>query len=767
MIFAILSGFLTAIILSLFGQAFKSRISIILALIPFGLFVYFLSLALQLPTGGSYMVQYKWVPQLGINLSFHADGLALLFALMISGVGTLVFVYTSYYLKGHVYLDRFYAYLSMFMSAMLGLVFSDNLITLFIFWELTSISSFFLIGFNNQDSASRKSALTALGITGMGGLFLLAAAIMLGFAGGDYSIAAVLASGLDIHNHALYVPIIIFIMLAAFTKSAQFPFHFWLPGAMKAPTPVSTYLHSATMVKAGIYLLLRMSPILGGHHYWNTPLYIIGGITMLYAAIHCLFRTDLKGILAYSTIAALGIMTFLIGLGTAQATLAVLCFIIVHALYKAALFLITGIIDHQTGTRDVSKLAGLGRIMIPVAVAGVIAAVSNAGIPPSIGFLGKDLIYEAALAFPFVPWLFVGALVITNVLLLYAGFLAGIKPFAGTLPTGLKNIQAPSALLYVPALLLGAGSLIFGIFPQLAEGSIIKPAMISMRYADFGFHLKLWHGFNTVLLLSALTIGAGLGLYFALAPDKQKESFIARFDKLSPKYIIENIAMAFQQLAKRYTKVLQHGYLRKYVFLILVFFILLIGYQVIFKLNFELYFPELLKLTIYEVAIITIMFVAIIFTISTSSRLTAVAAMGVVGFAMCLLFVFYSAPDLAMTQFLIDTLTVILFVLVLYKLPKYLQLSETKTKIRDGLMAMSVGILITLIALAVLDEPDNSQIGDYYAENAYILAKGKNVVNVILVDYRGMDTLVEIIVLSIAAIGVFGLLKLRLGKRDI
>src|SRR5690606_1127041 len=330
--------------------------------------------------GTNVMQHLPWVPTLGVNFDFRLDGLSLLFALLITGIGTAIFFYGRSYLKGHVYFDRFFAYLLLFMSAMLGLVLANNILTLFVFWELTSISSFFLIGFNNDSAESRKSAITALSITGMGGFFLLAGLIALGQAAGTYSIQQLLESSTSIVEHSHYPLILVLIFIGAFTKSAQFPFHFWLPGAMKAPTPVSAYLHSATMVKAGIFLLARMPPILGGTAEWSNTLMIIGGFTMLYAAIHSLFRTDLTAILAYSTISALGILTFLIGLGTKEALIAMSTFIVVHALYKAALFLITGIIDHETGTRNLLELGGLRKVLKPVYIAGSLAALSSAGL---------------------------------------------------------------------------------------------------------------------------------------------------------------------------------------------------------------------------------------------------------------------------------------------------------------------------------------------------------------------------------------------------
>ena len=764
MLIAILSSFILSAILFFVGKFIKGKWSLMLTILPLFLFVYFFFLLSQGKEAYSFI--YEWVPALGVDLVFRVDGLSLLFALMITGVGALVFAYTANYLKGHHYLDRFYAYLSIFMGAMLGLVFSDNLITLFIFWELTSISSFFLIGFNNQDSAARKSALMALGITGMGGLALLAAALLIGHVNGTYSIQALISDGSLLMESSLLVPIILLIFLAAFTKSAQFPFHFWLPGAMKAPTPVSTYLHSATMVKAGIYLLLRFSPAFGEVALWNNTLLVVGGITMLYAAIQTLFHTDLKSILAYSTISALGILTFLIGMGTEAAILAALTFIIVHALYKAALFLITGIIDHETGSRDASKLAGLGKFMLPVAIAGGIAALSNSGIPPTVGFLGKDLIYEAALGQTFLSAVFTAALVITNILLLYAGFVVGIKPFFGRTPPEFKKVKLPSPLLYIPPIILAVGSLAFGLFPSLLQNGILNSAQLAVVGSEIKSTLKLWHGFNLILLLSSITIGSGLLLYFLMSPTDSKLKFINKFKGISPKTIVEKLANLFAKLAGFYSNTLQNGYLRTYILIIMLYFIALIGYPMFSNIILELDYSELLKLTIYEVSIMAIMVISILVIVSTKSRLTTIVAMGVVGYSMCLLFVFYSAPDLAMTQFLIDTLTVILFVLVLYKLPLYLNLTGKRVKFRDGLVAISFGIIITFLALMVLNEPAQKEVGDFYASNAYTLAKGKNVVNVILVDFRGIDTFVEIIVLSIAAIGVFGLMKLHIRRKS-
>ena len=760
MLISILICFLFSLAMPLVGSWMKTDVRRFLPLLlPAGIFIYFVSMG-----EGVQTESVDWLPQLGISLSLYLDGLSRLFALIISGIGFLVFAYSAEYLKGHPYLDRFYGYLSLFMGAMLGLVLSENLISLFIFWELTSISSFFLIGFNNESAASRQSALTALTITGLGGLSLLAAALLIGHVGGTYSITELLSSVEVLQAHALYLPIVLLVFGAAFTKSAQFPFHFWLPGAMKAPTPVSTYLHSATMVKAGVYLLLRMSPLLGGTDLWQNSLLLVGGITMLYAAFHSIFRTDMKGILAYSTIAALGLLVFLIGIGTPTALLAAGTFILVHALYKATLFLITGVVDHETGSRDVLKLGGLRKVLLPVAVAGLFAAISNAGMPPSFGFVGKDLIYEASLHLPGIGSWLTAALILTNVLLLYAGFLVGIKPFIGPLPEAYAKVHLPSFWLWGPPLLLGSLSILFGLWPalpsQLANASLL--ALTGAAAAP----LKLWHGFNTIFGLSMLTLGSGLLLWFLLKPGYRAGERLARLDRIAPQHLLTQLAKGFGMFAVVWTNFFQHGYLRYYIMTIILVLSIGMGYRLLSGYSLNTNFHPLLELSFYEVSIVLIMLVSILFAVFSRSRLAAVAGLGVVGYAICLLFVFYSAPDLAMTQFTIDTLTVILFVLVLYRLPRYLPISDGPTIARDWLVALSFGGLITLIALLVLEQPMDREVADFYAANAYVLAKGKNVVNVILVDFRGLDTLVEITVLCIAALGVYGLLKLRLKANE-
>lgn len=764
----ILTGIFFALLILIFGKFIKTKLSYLLPIFPGILFLYFAQYIPTVINNNIIHSHTSWVPSYGVNLNFRLDGLSLLFSLLITGIGTLIFIYASKYMRGVKYADRFFAYLCIFMSAMLGIVLSENLISLFLFWELTSISSFFLIGFNNEQEKSRKNAQLALAITGLGGFFLLCAFIIIGNIVGSYEISDMLNSSEFLKNSLIYPILIACIFIGAFTKSAQFPFHFWLPGAMSAPTPVSAYLHSATMVKAGIYLIARFTPTLGFHPYWNGTLLIVGAITLMYAALNSLYKTDLKAVLAYSTIAALGMLFLLFGIGTDYAILAAITFILIHAFYKAALFMIVGIIDHEAHTRDITVISGLRKVMPAVAITAALAAFSNAGLPLTFGFIGKDLIYEATLNHPNlalqIPITIL--VVIANIILLYAGFQAGVKPFIGKLPSKFEKITKPNWRLWFPAFLLAIAGIFYGIFPQIIDNILIKSAFNSVYKLAYSVDLKLWHGINLVLLLSVITLVAGVILFYFRKQSHAKEDAVAKLAFLSPLKITENIALLTKKFAMTYTKMMHNGYLRAYLITIIVFFIGIVGYKFFTDVEFIWDNPQLTSIRFYEIIVFSIITIAILITVSTSSRLTAIVSLSVIGLCICLIYVFYGAPDLAMTQFIIDTLTVVLFVLVLFKLPPFLKFNNKKIQIRDAIISSAFGILIALITLQALLSPADKAISKYYAENAYLMAKGKNVVNVILVDFRGFDTMIETIVLSIAAIGVYSLLKLQVKSSE-
>ncbi|MBL1407763.1 hydrogen gas-evolving membrane-bound hydrogenase subunit E [Sphingobacterium faecale] len=767
MLLTILSGLFSSCLIVFAGKHLKSRWSFLLPILPALLFIFF---AIQTPwiASGEQLVQhFDWVPSLGVNFDLKLDGLSLLFALLITGIGTAIFTYARSYLKGHIYFDRFFGYLFLFMSAMLGVVLSDNIILLFIFWELTSISSFFLIGFNNDNAESRKSALTALSITGLGGFFLLAALILAANITGTFSISTMIANRSLILDHDLYPLVISLLFIGAFTKSAQFPFHFWLPGAMKAPTPVSAYLHSATMVKAGIYVLARFTPVLGGTDYWNYTLMVVGGVTMLYAAIHALFRIDLKGILAYSTISALGILTFLIGIGTQDAFIAAMVFLLAHALYKATLFMVTGIIDHETGTRDTTVLAGLKKVMPPVALAALLAALSSAGLPFTFGFIGKDLIYEATLHSPLDDyiWVLTALAIVTNIGLVAAGFMAGIKPFVGKLPAHLAHVHLPAKSLWIPPLILAFLGVVFGMFPSFAGDYLSIPAAGSLTASFFAKHLQIWH-FNIILVLSITTLFLGTLVYIINKPSIARLNKLTKFDNISPQRIITGYANDIVRFATWFTNLFHNGYLRSYHLKIILFAEALLAYKLWVSGPIQLDVWMLTYPDIYEVVIVAVLIGALYIIVTTPSRLTSVVSMSVIGYCICLIFVIYSAPDLAMTQFTIDTLSTVLFVLVLYKLPGFINFASKKILYRDAIISLGFGVTLSLIALKAWSEPISREVSNFYGENAYLLAKGKNVVNVILVDFRGIDTMFETVVLSIAALGVYSLIRLRLKSSE-
>src|SRR5690606_11866903 len=462
-------------------------------------------------------------------------------------------------------------------------------------------------------------------------------------------------------------------------------------------------------------LLARFTPILGNTELWNTTLMIVGGFTMAFAAIHSLFRTDLKSILAYSTISALGILTFLLGLGTTEAFIAASVFILVHALYKATLFMVTGIIDHETHTRDLTKLSGLRKVLMPVFIAALLAALSSAGLPLTFGFIGKDLIYEATLHYHHNWALWLTALaVITNIGLVAAGFMAGIKPFTGKLPQEFEQVHLPYRSMWVPPLILAILGLVFGVFPGITGDYFNHQTANAIAGGETNMHLKIWHGFNTVLILSLATLAAGTIIYFLNKPSEAKLHAIERFNNISPQYIITKIGAGIKEMSAWYANVFHNGYLRSYHIKIILFAELLLGYKLWLGGPIRIDYATLAPLSWYEFGIAAILLGAMYLIVTTRSRLTAVVSTSVIGYCICLMFVFYSAPDLAMTQFTIDTLTTVLFVLVLYKLPPFINFMSRGVLIRDAIVALGFGIIISLIALRVLYEPNSTVISDFY-----------------------------------------------------
>jgi multicomponent Na+:H+ antiporter subunit A len=764
MLFAILFGFAAALAAPWIHGPGRSATGWILAVVPAVLFAYFAGLAGQVAQGEVIRHSHAWVPSLGISLSFTADGLSLLFALLITGVGALVCIYAGGYLAGHPQLGRFFAYLLLFMASMLGLVLADNVIALFVFWELTTLSSYLLIGFDHERDAARDAALAALLVTGIGGLALLAGLILLGQAGGTLELSALMGRGEVVRAHPLYLPILALVLAGAFTKSAQVPFHFWLPAAMEAPTPVSAYLHSATMVKAGIYLLARLNPVLGGTDPWLFALTTVGAVTMVVGAWIAIQRTDLKLILAYSTVSALGVLTMLLGLGTLLAIKAASVFLLSHALYKGALFLVAGAVDHETGTRHFDRLGGLRKAMPITALAAVVAGLSMAGMPPFFGFLGKELLYEAASESPLSAALTSASLLASMLFVAIAG-IAGIKPFFGKERDTPKHPhEAPVSLWLGPSLLAGSG-LLLGLLPVLVESRLLAPAATAVFGQPIAVHLALWHGWSPVLALSAITIGGGIAVYAGQAWLARTAARLGKLSVLGPERWYQLALDGLNGLARAQTRILQNGYLRVYLLTVVATTVGLLGAALIgadswpsLDGGFEIYS--------YDIVIAALMLVAAVAAACSRSRLGAVALLGAVGYGVALVFIVFGAPDLAMTQFLVESLTVILFVLTLYHLPDFTKLSPATTRLRDAVVAGLAGAVITALVWTATRTQIHPPISPYFGEQAVPAAHGRNIVNVILVDFRALDTLGEITVLGIAALGVFALLKFRKDKSE-
>jgi multicomponent Na+:H+ antiporter subunit A len=763
-LYLIIAGFVVAALAPILFVWLKHRAGWVLAIYPAVFFLYLQSMTGQVVDGANVRETHDLFPSMGISLSVSVDGLSLLFGLLVSGIGSLVVIYAGGYLKGHVMQGRFFGFLMMFMSAMLGVVLSDDLIGLFVFWELTSISSYLLIGFNHSEQESRESALQALLVTGSGGLALLAGLLLLAGVTGTFEISEILQQGKLVREHSLYVPIFLLIALGAFAKSAQFPFHFWLPNAMVAPTPVSAYLHSATMVKAGVYLLARFDVVLGGTSVWTWTLGLVGIATMVLGAVRALRETDLKRILAYSTITALGTLVLLIGLSFKDSLKAAVVFLVVHSLYKGALFMVAGNVDHETGTRDVTRLGGLRFLMPLTAAAALVAACSMAGFPPLFGFIGKELAYKAKLGMDDPTWWIPALAVLANALTVTAALVVALRPFWGRVnhPAEKTPHEAPFSMILGPSV-LAAYCMLLGIYPGHIDDRIIAPSVQAVFGKPVEIHLALWYGWNLALLLSTVTVAGGVIGFLAWNPLR---SLLAQADPLwnhGVEALYRQGLRSVIRFAEAQTKLIMAGGLQRY----LMWTLLVIAMAPIVPLlrHGNVVFPsELPSLYFAEWILLVVIATAALVAALARKRLAAIAAIGVVGFTIALLFEILSAPDLAITQLMVETLFVVIVVLLLQHLPK---LKDTQSKKSVGqnawqmVVAVGVGVSICLLAWSALSIPMSKHVSEFYATKSVPEAYGRNVVNVVLVDFRGTDTFGEITVLAVAALGVFTLLKIR------
>ena len=721
--------------------------------------------------------QYRWIEALGLALHFRLDGLSLLFGVIISGVGAAVALYTHYYLEDDERQGYFYLALFAFMASMLGLVWADNLLTLFVFWEGTSVTSYLLIGYTHRSAIARGGARNAFIVTAAGGLALLAGLILLGQASGSYTISEIVTRP-GLTELELYPAILVLILLGAFTKSAQFPFHWWLPGAMAAPTPASAYLHSATMVKAGIYLLARLHPALSEHPMWLWSLLIFGGITMLIGAITAVRHWDMKALLAYATVSQLGVLTTLLAFRSEAALLAVVVGILAHALYKGPLFLVAGIVDHATGFRDLRKLAGLRQSLPVTSAVAIIAALSMAGLPPLFGFVAKEALletfFESAEHGAVAGWIAFGAAAIAGAFFVTFSLTLHWEAFwrpgstdatesssqegAGPVsPTPVHHAPA-AAFVAAPLILVACGTVApFALRPL----SFFFDAAASSIYGETVHkHAALWHGFTPVLLTSMLAIAAGAWLF--LNRSLLRRSLVRLPERLRGVVIFQGVldgmyalAQVTARFSQGYTLASQSAIVLLAAFLPVVFALRQI------QLNDLIPTADVLP-GAPETILILMTVVSAYVTIRVRTRLGAIVSLGVVGVSVTLFYVFFSAPDLALTQLLIEVLTVVLLVLVFTKLPPDTRPPMQRLKqTRNVLVALAAGAFGFFLVL--FNRSDAFQaaqsISGYFLNNAVPSGHGANVVNVILVDFRGFDTMGEITVLALAALGGYALLN--------
>ena len=725
---------------------------------PAALAVFFgYTLRTDVAVNGPRIVSAPWAPGLGLTLQFNLDGLGLLFALLITVIGALVVLYASSYLKGHPHIGRFMATLFAFMGAMLGVALSDNLFALFVFWELTGFTSFLLIGFEHDKAEARAAGIQALLVTGAGGIALFAAAVLIGQMTGTTTISGAIAAGADLGTHALYPAAAVLVMLAAFTKSAQAPLHFWLPNAMAAPTPVSAYLHSATMVKAGVYLLARTTPLLGGTALWTTTLTVVGGVTMLGGAWRAVQETDLKRVLAYSTVSSLGALVLLIGVGTPAALLAAVVYLLAHACYKGALFMVAGAIDHETGTRDTTQLSGLRHVMPITAWAAALAAASMMGLPLFFGFFGKELLYDVGWHAEWSIALLV-VMIGSNVLTGVAGLTAGIAPFAGPRLERFKQVHDPAWPLWVGPLVLATAGVVFSVAPAFVNG-LVGMAVASATGVFVPVSLTLWHGFTPVLGFSVLTIVLALLLF------TQRHRLRAAWPR-SPgsERLYHTTLRSLDAISSAISPALQSASLRSYVMVLVLTTATLVGTALAlggggWALN------RTTDVRPHELMVALLICVGAITAARATSSMRAVIALGAVGYGVALLFVMFGAPDLAMTQFSVETLTVVIFVLVFRTFGSFAHLSTHAIRWRDALIASAFGVMVSALVLLVGANGKLSRLSDFFVEHGPTLAHGRNIVNVILVDFRAFDTMGEITVLVVAAIGVHALLRISADER--
>ena len=730
----------------------------------------------QIAHGGVIREEFMWLPSLGLNFVLRMDGFAWLFSMLVLGIGTLVSLYARYYMSPDDPVPRFFAFFLAFMGAMLGLVISGNLIQIVFFWELTSLFSFLLIGYWHHRADARRGAYMALMVTGAGGLCLLAGVMLLGHIVGSYDMDRVLAAGDQIRAHSLYPVMLALVLIGALSKSAQFPFHFWLPHAMAAPTPVSAYLHSATMVKAGVFLLARLWPSLSGSEEW---FWIVGGagaLTLILGAYCAMFQNDLKGLLAYSTISHLGLITLLLGLNSPLAAVAAVFHILNHATFKASLFMAAGIIDHESGTRDIRKLSGLVKLIPFTATLAMVASASMAGVPLLNGFLSKEMFFAETVFISSTAWVEIALPLIATIAGTFSVAYAlrfTVDVFFGPPATHLPHTpHEPPRWMRAPVELLVFTCLLVGIFPAQVVGSILAAAALPVVGGELPeYSLAIWHGWNAPMIMSLVAMSGGVVLYLLLRKQLKRGRFkyppiISYFNG---KRGFERSLVVMMRGVRKIEKRISTKRLQTQLFLLVL--VAVIG-GMIPMLNSGLSWGDRPKIP-GSIVFVTLWLLAIACALGAAwqakyHRLAALTMVSVCGLMTCVTFVWFSAPDLALTQLVVEVVTTVLILLGLRWLPRRIEevspLPNTLRKarirrVRDFLLSTVVGGGMALLSYAMLTRQTPNDISSFYLSRALPEGGGSNVVNVMLVDFRGFDTLGEITVLGAVALTVYALLR--------
>ncbi len=757
--------FVGALVAPLLTRFLGHNAAWVLALFPAAIVLHFTRFWPEVAKGEVVTGGYAWIPSFNVSFSWLIDGLSLTFVLLIAGIGMLIVLYSGGYLKGHPQQGRFFSFILMFMGAMLGVVVSDSFLMLFVFWELTSITSFLLIGFDHSREAARRAALQALVVTGGGGLFLLAGLLIIWNVSGVTQLSLLAAFGAEMRESPFYLAALLLVLGGAFTKSAQFPFHFWLPNAMEAPTPVSAYLHSATMVKAGVYLLMRLNPVLGGTPEWQILLPLFGGATLVIGAALACRQSDLKLMLAYTTMASLGLLVMLTGLGVPHAIEAAVLYLVAHSLFKGALFMVAGIIDHETGTRDVTRLGGLRSAMPLTFVIALAAAFSMGGLFPFFGFIAKEEIYYALSGFDRRSMVFAAIAILGNALMFAVAFAVALKPFIGAKVETPKAPHEAPLLLWLGPALLAAKGLSAALLSGLTHELVSTPMASAISGEPRTVTISVVPHVGVPLAMSIATVLIGIVFYLKL--DRLRAFMATMLADIGwgPDRGFDQFIRGLVRFSVALTRRLQSGRLDVYMTatFILVAFVLLIVPLSYGELPRAPFFAP--DVPLHELAIMAIAVIGLVAVVLAPDRLTAIVSLGIQGFAVAVIFLLYGAPDLAFTQFMIETLSVVVLALVMTRLR--LSPSDHRPfaqKVPDFAIALACGLGFGLMLLKVTGVPFDATLTEFFNLYSKSIAHGANVVNVIIVDFRGTDTLGEIAVVMVTGLAILSLVRLRAGS---